>query len=177
MFCNVSTTTSKQQTRVLESFPTQYVPLKGSIWIESRMPPSAKTFNACKSRPGPLSTNKETAWTREICQSRTGWDVAQERIKTKYRTRRSWAKAALQKRSGWSELSSVERSEKENSILEELAIQEEEELDATAKEWVEMVYGEEWVKWKEEEGVEGEGSEDATQEIVSTSPMHSDNEE
>jgi hypothetical protein len=46
--------------------------------------------------------------------------------------------------------------------LDELAIQETEELEAIAKEWAEMVYGKEWVKSKEDEGVEGDTVQEKT---------------
>ena len=125
------------------------------------MPRIAKTFSPRKSRSGPLSTNTETARTREICQSRTGWDAARARTLTKYRTRRSRAISALRKRSEWSQLSSADRSEQENRIVDELAIHETEELEAIAKEWAEMVCGKEWIESKEE-GVDANAVQETT---------------
>jgi hypothetical protein len=141
------------------------------------MPPMMKPFSPGKARDRPYSTNPVTARTREICQSRSGWGAERARIMTKYRTRQARANAALRKSSQWARLSEKERAEAQKSVVDEIESKRDAELQATAKEWVKLAYGQETMNVSEQEDVDGKSELLANSDIEEWTGIPDDDED
>ena len=105
--------------------------------------PKVKRFSPRKPRSAPVSTNPETARIREIEQSRTGFDVEQARVKTKYRTRLARAKARLTKARDWDTITLEEKQSRIDQVDRALVAEEEDELQKMAHDWYMIAYASE----------------------------------
>ena len=80
---------------------------------------------------------------------------------TKYRTRQTRAKAALKKKLKWETLSETERTQCFKEIVAEIDIQRETELQAAAKEWIQLAYGGEVIEELEQKEDKSESLDDS----------------
>lgn len=77
---------------------------------------------------------------------------------TKYRTRQTRAKTVLQKSSKWANLSESQRVECLKDMAVKIESERETELQAAAREWIQLAYGHEVVEKLEREGEGKDGS-------------------
>ena len=86
----------------------------------------------------------------EIAHSRVGFDVEEHWIKTKFRTRIGHSKKALKSSSEYIATSSLERDCMEGECIKKLEDDKLQELEIAAKEWFEMVHGNELMQDRSE---------------------------
>ena len=96
---------------------------------------------------------------------------------TKYRTRQTRAKAALHESPQWAGLSEKERAEAQKRVVEEIESKRKAELQATAKEWVKLAYGQGTVSASEQEEVDVKSERSADSEIEEWAGISKDNED